>query len=146
MWRSRCAYWLGLTAFAIFYYSAIAMGSKEVTEHNKIQGEPCKIFCSDCSRLTNHRVVASLDVTGSEEYEKNIWIAMEAFGVNSFVNVIFQQYAAGIEGEERPLTVMSIQELEEARIYGPCAIFDPRYTPLLIPISVWNPVEISGMT
>jgi len=40
--------------------------------------------------------------------------ALEAFTVNSWVNRIFQEYAAGIPGEVRPLTLMSIQELEEA--------------------------------
>jgi hypothetical protein len=39
--------------------------------------------------------------------------AMEALGVNSFLNEIFYKYAVKIEGELRPLTIMSIQELEE---------------------------------
>ena len=43
--------------------------------------------------------------------------ALEACGVNSFLNDIFEQYAVGIEGEVRPLTVMSIQELEEVLAY-----------------------------
>jgi hypothetical protein len=40
--------------------------------------------------------------------------ALEAFTLNSWVNRIFQEYAAGIAGEIRPITLMSIQELEEA--------------------------------
>jgi hypothetical protein len=40
--------------------------------------------------------------------------ALEAFGVNSWLNEIFQEGAAAVGGELRPLTLMSIQELEEA--------------------------------
>lgn len=43
--------------------------------------------------------------------------AMETFGVNKFLNKIFQNYATDIGGEVRPLTIMSIQELEEALPY-----------------------------
>ena len=35
---------------------------------------------------------------------------------------------------------------EGDRYYERCTTFDPRYTPLLIPMSVTNPVEISRMT
>lgn len=48
---------------------------------------------------------------------------MEAFGVNTFLNDIFEQYANGITGEVRPLTVMSIQELEEALAYTSAGTF-----------------------
>jgi hypothetical protein len=49
--------------------------------------------------------------------------AMEAFSVNSFLNGIFQQYAAEIDGEVRPLTVMSIQELEEVLAHTSAGTF-----------------------
>jgi len=49
--------------------------------------------------------------------------AMEAFGVNSFLNDIFEQYAVGMEGEVRPLTVMSIQELEEVLAHTSAGTF-----------------------
>ena len=39
---------------------------------------------------------------------------LEAFGVNTFLNDIFEDYAGEVAGELRPLTMMSIQELEEA--------------------------------
>lgn len=49
--------------------------------------------------------------------------AMEAFGVNTFLNSIFQQYASGIAGEIRPLTIMSIQELEEVLAHTSAGVF-----------------------
>jgi hypothetical protein len=49
--------------------------------------------------------------------------AMEAFGVNRFLNGIFQHYVAGIEGEIRPLTIMSIQELEEVLAHTASGVF-----------------------
>ena len=49
--------------------------------------------------------------------------AMEAFSVNSFLNGIFQQYGAEIDGEVRPLTVMTIQELEEVLAHTSAGIF-----------------------
>jgi hypothetical protein len=51
------------------------------------------------------------------------YAAMEAFGINKFLNDIFQEHTAQIEGEIRPLTVMSVQELEEVLAYTRAGVF-----------------------
>jgi hypothetical protein len=70
----------------------------------------------------------------------------EAAGAKPYtMKVVRTVFNGGDEetGLVRPRLVAT--QLESA-IYDLCAIFDPKYTPLLIPRSVWNPVEISGMT
>lgn len=47
---------------------------QEVTEENKTKGNRLQIFCAKCSRLTNHIVVVSADLSGNEDYEEGFWI------------------------------------------------------------------------
>jgi|HubBroStandDraft_5_1064220.scaffolds.fasta_scaffold55881_2 hypothetical protein len=47
----------------------------EAANENKTKGKRVEIFCSGCSRSTNHLVIVSVDIEGSEELPDDAWIA-----------------------------------------------------------------------
>jgi len=48
---------------------------------------------------------------------------LEAFGVNTLLNEVFQEYAADVPGGVRPLTIMSVQEVEEVLAFVSAGVF-----------------------